>query len=76
MKPSRILKILPGFLYIVKSDKIARIVNGEDAERNEFPFLVQLSSCQASGQCYICGASLIHENYRVVLLKIKVSGGK
>ena len=45
------------------TDIIARIVNGENAVPNEFPFLVQLSSCVEKNNCFLCGGSLIHKNY-------------
>jgi len=42
-----------------------RIIGGNEVRKNSYPFMVRLSAKNAQGAGFLCGASLIHENFVV-----------
>jgi len=42
-----------------------RIIGGNEARKNSYPYMVRLSAVNIQGSGFLCGASLLHENYVV-----------
>jgi len=55
--------LLPEDLNITHIDE--RIIGGQEVVKNSWPFMVRVEGVKQDGSGYLCGASLLHENYVV-----------
>jgi len=56
-------RVLPSNFNSTNIDE--RIIGGKEVVKNSYPFMVRIEAISKSDESYLCGGTLIHENYIV-----------